>query len=261
MTGAVSPAPSALQAGGHRVFVALDMPDGAAATALATRLATGRLGPRLGVKLGLEFVTACGPAGIAAIAGVGLPVFLDLKFHDIPNTVAGAVRSACRDAAPVCLTVHAAGGPAMLHAAAAAAAEVAAEAAPAPTVLAVTVLTSLDDAALAAVGQQGPVAGQVDRLARLAAGAGCGGIVCSPLEAALVRRACGPDMAIVVPGIRPAGSAVGDQRRVTTPAQAIAAGADHLVVGRPITMAADPVAAAAAILAEIDQATTSGAEG
>lgn len=204
------------------------------------------VGPHCGlVKLGLEFFLAHGAAGYRAIAG--RPVFLDLKLHDIPNTVAGGVR-AVLPLAPRLLTLHAAGGAAMI-----AAARQAAEAAgPArPLLLAVTVLTSLDEAALASIGVAGTPAEQVVRLARLAVAAGADGIVCSPLEVAAVRAALGPGPKLVVPGIRPAGAAIGDQARVMTPAEAVSAGADWIVVGRPITAAADPAAAAAAIAAEI----------
>jgi len=183
--------------------------------------------------------------GYRAIAG--RPVFLDLKLHDIPNTVAGGVR-AVLPLAPRLLTLHAAGGAAMI-----AAARQAAEAAGTarPLLLAVTVLTSLDAAALASIGITGTSAAQVVRLAKLAVSAGADGIVCSPLEVAAVRAALGPGPKLVVPGIRPAGAAVGDQARVMTPAEAVAAGADWIVVGRPITGAADPGAAASAIAADI----------
>jgi orotidine-5'-phosphate decarboxylase len=203
-------------------------------------------GPHCGmVKLGLEFFLANGAAGYRAIAG--RPVFLDLKLHDIPNTVAGGVR-AVLPLAPRLLTLHAAGGAAMITAARQAA-EVAGTAR--PLLLAVTVLTSLDEAALTSIGVTGTPAEQVVRLAKLAVSAGADGIVCSPLEVATVRAALGPKPKLVVPGIRPAGATVGDQVRVMTPAEAVAAGADWIVVGRPITGAADPGAAAAAICAEI----------
>ena len=177
----------------------------------------------------------------------GRPVFLDLKLHDIPNTVAGAVR-AILPLAPRMLTVHAAGGAAMV-----AAARQASEAAGAarPMILAVTVLTSLDEADLAATGVPGPPASQVLRLARLAVAAGADGLVCSPLEVAMLRDALGAGPALVVPGIRPTGSAAGDQARTMTPAEAVAAGADWIVVGRPITAAPDAGQAAAAIAAAI----------
>jgi orotidine-5'-phosphate decarboxylase len=216
------------------VFVAIDTPELAGAEALARRLA-----PHVGgVKLGLEFFCANGPAGVAALAALGLPVFLDLKFHDIPNTVAGALRSLA-GLAPAIVTVHATGGHAMLAAARAAA--------PAATkVVAVTVLTSLDDDDLLAAGVAGGAAAQVLRLAGVVRGAGLDGVVASPHETAAVRAAW-PDATIIVPGVRPADSAVGDQKRVMTPRDALAAGASVLVIGRPITGADDPVAAAAAI--------------
>ncbi len=228
-----------------RLIAALDTADPARAAAWA-----GRLAPHLGMaKLGLEFFLANGAPGLRAIAAAapGLPIFLDLKLHDIPATVAGGVR-AVLPLAPRFLTLHAAGGTAMI-----AAAREAAEAAGAarPLLLAVTVLTSLDDAALAATGVADGAARQVERLARLALAAGADGLVCSPHEVALLRAALGPAPVLVVPGIRPEGAARGDQARTMTPAQAVAAGADWIVVGRPITDAADPAAAAAAIAAAI----------
>ncbi len=225
----------------RRLIVALDTtdPDRAAAWAAATA-------PHVGLfKLGLEFFAANGPAGVRAIAG--RPVFLDLKLHDIPNTVAGAVR-AVLPLAPRMLTLHAAGGPAMIAAARAAADQAGAER---PMLLAVTVLTSLDAATLAATGVPAQPAEQVLRLARLALDAGADGLVCSPLEVALLRRELGSAPTLVVPGIRPAGAASGDQARTMTPEQAVAAGASWIVVGRPITAAPDPGAAAAAISAAI----------
>ena len=220
------------------IFVAVDTPDIAAARALVR--AVGRhVG---GVKLGLEFFCANGPAGVAAIAGEGLPVFLDLKLHDIPNTVAGALHSLA-GLAPAIVTVHATGGLAML-AAARAAAPVATK------VVAVTVLTSLDDDDLAAAGVASGAAAQVARLAGVVRAAGLDGVVASPHETAAVRAAW-PGAAIIVPGVRPAGSAVGDQKRVMTPRDALAAGASVLVIGRPITGAPDPAAAAAAIAASL----------
>ncbi|MEY3268279.1 MAG: orotidine-5-phosphate decarboxylase [Pseudomonadota bacterium] len=220
------------------IFVAVDTPDIAVARALVR--AVGRhVG---GVKLGLEFFCANGPAGVAAIAGEGLPVFLDLKLHDIPNTVAGALHSLA-GLAPAIVTVHATGGLAML-AAARAAAPVATK------VVAVTVLTSLDDDDLAAAGVASGTAAQVARLAGVVRAAGLDGVVASPHETAAVRAAW-PSAAIIVPGVRPAGSAVGDQKRVMTPRDALAAGASVLVIGRPITGAPDPAAAAAAIAASL----------
>ena len=214
------------------VFVALDTPDLAAAKALARDLK-----PYVGgLKLGLEFFSAHGPDGVREFSGMGLPVFLDLKFHDIPNTVAGAVRSALAlDVAIV--NVHAAGGPAMLAAAK--------EAAGGRTkIIAVTVLTSLSDGDLAAVGQHPPAADQVLRLAKLVKACGLDGVVCSAHEIAPLRAALGKDFLLVVPGIRPQGAALGDQTRVMGPLEAHRAGADILVIGRPITAAPDPVQAA-----------------
>ena len=225
-----------------RVLVALDTPDAERAAALAQGLA-GACG---GVKLGQAFFTANGPAGVARVAEHGL-VFLDLKFHDIPNTLAAAVR-AVLPLRPFMLTVHAAGGAAMMKAAAEAAAE-AGEAR--PLVVGVTVLTSLDDGDLRATGVTGGAAAQAERLARLAQGCGLDGVVCSAHEAAALRRALGADFVLVVPGIRPAWAAADDQKRAATPAAAMAAGADYLVVGRPVTGAADPVQAARRIAAEL----------
>ena len=224
------------------VYVALDMTDAAEAASLAKRL-RGHVG---GVKLGLEFFVANGPGGIRAVSDAGLPVFLDLKLHDIPNTVAGAMASAAA-LNPAIVTTHAGGGAAMMRAAS----EAAAAAKHPPLVIAVTVLTSLDDQDLEAVGQRSPALEQAVRLALLAKESGLGGVVCSPHEVAAIRARCGTDFKLVVPGIRPASAALGDQKRVMTPAQAIAAGADHRVIGRPITQAQDPVAAAQAIAAEL----------
>ncbi len=216
------------------VFVAVDTPTLAGAQRLVSLVA-----PHVGgVKLGLEFFCAEGPSGVAAIAAMGLPVFLDLKLHDIPNTVAGALHS-LGGLAPAIITVHAAGGHAMLAAARAAAPA-------ASRVIAVTVLTSLDDDDLGAIGVGGGSAAQVARLAALVRGAGLDGVVASPHETAAVRAAW-PQACIVVPGVRPEGSATGDQKRVMTPRAARDAGASVLVIGRPITAADDPAAAAAAI--------------
>ena len=230
-----------------RIFVALDTTDVDEARAFASRL-KGSVG---GVKLGLEFFTANGAAGVRAVASAGLPLFLDLKFHDIPNTVAGAVRAAVR-LAPKILNVHAAGGPAMMRAAAKAASEAAkAHNVARPLVIAVTVLTSLDAVDLDAVGQNGSPADQTVRLARLAQQCGLDGVVCSPKEAAGVRAACGPDFKLVVPGIRPSLGLSNDQKRTAGPADAVSAGADFLVIGRPITRAPDPAAAARAMAAAL----------
>lgn len=230
------------------IFVAIDTTGLDAARQLVASLHM----PGLGVKLGLEFFCAHGIAGVRSVmeqAG-GAALFLDLKFHDIPNTVAGAVR-ATTGLGPVLLNVHAAGGPAMMKAAVVAATEEAQRAGvPKPALLAVTVLTSLDDADLTAVGQTPPARDQVVRLAKLAQDCGMDGVVCSAEEITAIRAACGPDFMLVVPGIRPAGAAVGDQKRVMTPSDAMKAGATSLVVGRPITQAAVPREAAAAIIAE-----------
>jgi orotidine-5'-phosphate decarboxylase len=220
------------------IFVALDTPDLDRALKIveAVREHAG------GVKLGLEFFAAQGPGGIRRTAELGLPIFLDLKLHDIPNTVAKAVE-ALAPLEPAILTVHAAGGRAMLEAAKAAA--------PAATkVVAVTVLTSLDAADLAEAGVIGSPAEQVERLAELARGAGVDGIVCSGTEVAAAHKAW-PDGFFVVPGVRPAGAEVGDQKRVVTPRQALDDGASVLVIGRPITAAADPARAARDIAATL----------
>ncbi len=210
----------------------------------AASLIAATAGAVAGVKLGLEFFAAHGPDGVRKAALGQANLFLDLKLHDIPNTVAGAVRAALA-LDPSFLTLHAAGGAAMMRAAAEA------RASRRTKLLGVTVLTSLDDGDLAAIGQSGPVAEQVRRLALLAKASGLDGVICSPHEVALLRAACGPSFLLVVPGIRPAGAALGDQKRSQTPREAIAAGADYLVIGRPITAAPDPAAAARAILAEI----------
>jgi orotidine-5'-phosphate decarboxylase len=217
------------------VFVALDTVDRIRARTLADAVR-----PHVGgLKLGLEFFCANGPDAVREVAGA-TPLFLDLKLHDIPNTVAGAVR-AVMPLRPAFLTVHAGGGPAMLRAAVETAAG-------AVKLLGVTVLTSLDGADLDRVGQQGPVLDQARRLALLAREAGLAGVVCSPHEIAALRAELGPGFLLAVPGIRPAGAGIGDQKRVMTPREALAAGADHLVIGRPITAAADPAAAARRIL-------------
>lgn len=231
-----------------RVFVALDMPEIEGAKAMAAQVA-GLVG---GVKLGLEFFMAQGPAGIRDVIAAGdLPLFLDLKLHDIPNTVAGAVRSVA-PLAPTFLTIHAGGGPAMIRAAADAAREEAERLdLPRMRILAVTVLTSLSDEDLTAVGQAVPAANQVRRLAQVAHANGADGIVCSPAEVALLRRDLPADFTLMVPGIRPTWAAANDQKRVMGPRDAVAAGADHLVIGRPITADADPAAAARRIAEEL----------
>jgi len=227
-----------------RILLALDTPD--VATARAQTRAAGAAVD--GVKLGLEFFLANGPAGVRQVQQEGRALFLDLKLHDIPNQVAGAVRSALA-LSPLLLTVHAAGGPEMLRRAALAAQDGGAKR---PFVVAVTVLTSLGEDDLAAVGQRGPAADQVRRLAALAQTQGCDGVVCSAHEITALRRDCGMDFKLVVPGLRPANQAAGDQKRVMTPGEAAALGADFLVIGRPITGAPDIAAAARTIRQELE---------
>ena len=220
------------------IYVALDTPDLARAQALALAVR-----PHVGgLKLGLEFFVANGPAGVAAMRDFGLPIFLDLKLHDIPNTVGHAV-AALAGLAPALLTVHASGGVAMCAAAKAAAP-------PATQIIGVTVLTSLDDDDLTAAGVGDGAAAQVTRLAAISRDGTLDGIVCSPLETAAMRAVLG-NRTLVVPGVRPVGSDAGDQKRVLTPAQALAAGATILVIGRPITAAADPTEAARLIAASL----------
>lgn len=229
-----------------RVIVALDVDSASRATALADTLR----GHVAAVKVGKQLFTAEGPGIVRSLAERGDRVFLDLKFHDIPNTVAGAVRSAV-DTGAWMVNVHASGGRAMMRAAADAATRGAEETGRTrPLVIAVTVLTSLDQAALQELGVQRRVLDQAVHLARLAQDTGLDGVVASPQETAAIRAACGPAFAIVTPGIR-AATQVGadDQARTMTAAQAIAAGATYLVVGRPITGAADPRAAAEAMAA------------
>jgi orotidine-5'-phosphate decarboxylase len=220
------------------IFVAIDTPDMARAREIA-RAVKGVAG---GLKLGLEFFAANGPAGVAELGEFDLPIFLDLKLHDIPNTVAKAVQ-ALRSLEPAILTVHAAGGLAMLEDAKAAAS-------PKTKVVAVTVLTSLDAKDLDAAGIKGSPADQVKRLAALAQSAGLDGIVCSGAEVRAVRKAW-PDGFFVVPGVRPKGIGVADQKRVVTPRAAIDDGASILVIGRPITEAHDPSAAVRSIAATL----------
>ena len=232
----------------ERIFVALDLTDFEVARLLAKKL-SGRVG---GFKLGLEFFAANGPDAVRAIVDLDLKVFLDLKFHDIPNTVAGAVRCAIATGASI-LNVHASGGHNMMRAAAEAATEGAAMHGVArPIVAAVTVLTSMDECDLEAVGQPTPLHKQVIRLAKLTKSAGLDGVVCSPKEAAAVRELCGDSFVRIVPGIRPSWSATDDQKRFTTPKQALSDGASYLIIGRPITQAEDPVEAAFRIAAELE---------
>jgi len=224
------------------IIVALDFSTGAQALALADQL----VGSGCAVKVGKELFTREGPAICGALHQRGLRVFLDLKFHDIPNTVAAACRAAA-DLGVWMVNVHASGGREMLEAARAALAERATR----PLLDAVTVLTSLNEAGLAEVGVVAEPAAQVARLAQLAQAAGLDGVVCSPQEIVVVKARCGPRFLAVTPGVRPAGSALDDQQRIATPRAARAAGADYLVIGRPITRATEPLLALAAIAAEI----------
>jgi orotidine-5'-phosphate decarboxylase len=227
----------------QRLIVALDVSSAAVAHQIVATL-----GESVSFyKVGMQLYTAEGPGVVRELVASGRRVFLDLKYHDIPNTVAAAVAEAARLQVSM-LTVHASGGGKMLRAAAEAARAVN----PAMRVLAVTVLTSLEDNDLDRIGVRGRVQDQVVRLAALALADGCHGVVASAREAAQLRSEFGADFVIVTPGVRPVGSAPGDQVRVVTPAEAIAAGATHIVVGRPITAAADPAAEARAILAEIN---------
>jgi orotidine-5'-phosphate decarboxylase len=230
----------------ERVMLALDRPDLAAARPLLARLAS-RVGA---VKVGLELFTAAGPAAVAAVKEAGGRVFLDLKLHDIPNTVKGAARAAARLGVDF-LTVHAAGGTAMLTAAV----EGGGARGPGPTLLAVTLLTSLDEAALATIGLAGPPEAAVVRLARLATAAGVPGLVSSPREVPALRRALGGRPLVVTPGIRAASGPADDQRRTLSAAEALHAGSDYLVVGRPLLDAPDPEAALEALVAEIAAAS------
>ncbi|MGH9533964.1 MAG: orotidine-5'-phosphate decarboxylase [Terriglobales bacterium] len=231
--------------GKDRLILALDVPTRAAALDLVRRL-----GPEVGrVKVGLELFTAEGPALVRELSATGTGVFLDLKLHDIPNTVAGAVRSAAGLGAQM-LSVHAAGGEAMLRAAAAARDAAIGAAACRLQLLGITVLTSLDQATLEALAMPGPVESRVVAWARLCQRAGLDGVVCSAREAAAVRAACGPPFLIVTPGIRPASAPTQDQARAATAAEARRQGADFLVVGRAVNRAADPVAVARQLAAE-----------
>src|SRR5579872_5907772 len=224
------------------VAVALDAPDLETAARWAA-LVTPHVST---VKIGLELYLRYGPEVVASVPGAsGVSVFLDLKLHDIPATVAGASRAVAR-LRPDVLTVHASGGPDVVRAAV--------DAAPGTMIAAVTVLTSLSDADLGRVGLRGPVPDAVLRLAEMAVAAGARGLVCSPREVAAVRAAVGPDIVLITPGVRPAGSASHDQARVATPEEALRAGSDLLVIGRPITGAPDPGAAAAAIAASLRRA-------
>lgn len=245
LPGEAAPAALRLDQARRRLIVALDASSADAALDWVKRLEN----QCRWFKVGLELFTAAGPAVVEQLTARGHSVFLDLKFHDIPNTVAGAVHSAAALGARM-ITLHALGGPAMLAAARAALEGVADP----PELLAVTVLTSMDSGQLEAVGISRAPAGQAELLARMGLAAGIRGFVCSPHETATLRALAGPDAVLVVPGIRPAGAAAGDQKRIAAPADAIRAGASHLVVGRPITQAPDPAQAAETIVRQIAQA-------
>jgi orotidine-5'-phosphate decarboxylase len=235
--------------GRERIVAALDVPDPRAAAQLASRL-SGHVGM---FKVGLELFVAHGRAALDAVRPFSLPLFLDLKLHDIPQTVESAARGAGALGAAL-VTVHAQGGAGMIAAARRGLQAGAASAGrPPPTLLAVTVLTSLAADDLSAMGLAGTPREAALRLARLAVSAGADGAVCSAEEVALLRHELGPGPVLVVPGIRPAGSDAGDQRRTGTPAEAVGAGATYLVIGRPLRDAPDPAAAADAIAAEIDR--------
>lgn len=227
------------------LIVALDVPAPAQAVPVVQNL-----GESVGFyKIGLELFSAGGPGVVRDVAALGKRIFLDLKFHDIPRTVARAVAAAAATGGIELITVHACGGRAMIAAAAEAARK--SPAGTRPRILAVTVLTSLEQADLVVLGIGRELPDQVAALARLAVEAGADGIVCSPLEVARLRALLPPQTLLVTPGVRPAGTAVGDQKRVATPAAAVRDGATHLVVGRPILEAPDPPAAARAILREM----------
>lgn len=230
----------------ERVLVAIDTTDCDKAVGIANAI-TGSVG---GVKLGKEFFVSNGPEGVRRVTAGGAPLFLDLKWHDIPNTVAGAVRAAL-PLKPLIVNVHASGGPAMMRAAAEAAAVAGADR---PMVIGVTVLTSMAEDDLAAVGQDTDMQAHVARLAKLAKECGLDGVVCSPKEIRLVKEACGPDFKCIVPGIRPVWSVANDQKRIATPSQAVLDGADYLVIGRPIAAAEDPANAAKRVAEELEAA-------
>jgi len=228
-----------------RVIVALDVPSGDEALAIARRLDPAHCR----AKVGNELFTAAGPALVETLQRLGFEIFLDLKYHDIPNTVASACRAAARLGVWM-LNVHALGGCEMMQAAHEAVAAIS----PRPLVIGVTVLTSMDEDRLREIGIEAAPEVAVERLAALVAASGLDGVVCSAQEARMLRARTGGAFKLVTPGIRPAGVPGDDQRRITTPAQAVAAGADFLVIGRPITRAADPQAALRDINAEIDRA-------
>lgn len=229
------------RSGQAQIIVALDEPTWADAERIVNQL-----GSRADFyKVGLQLFTSAGPAAVEKVKASGAKVFLDLKLHDIPNTVASAVKSAVALGVDLC-TIHLSGGPEMCAAAVEAAGD-------RLTVLGVTVLTSSNDETLRAVGIDTPVAKQVSRLARMGFDEGLRGFVASPLEVAMLREELGPEPVLVIPGVRPAGADVGDQKRIATPADVVRAGATHLVIGRPITRAENPAEAYDKIVEEISQ--------
>jgi orotidine-5'-phosphate decarboxylase len=231
----------------HKIIVALDVDSRRQALDLVNHLPEAQI-----FKIGLRLFTAEGPPLLHAVARSGKRVFLDLKLHDIPHTVAGAASMAVRTGAAM-MTLHASGGIEMMRRAAQAAAEEAqVHGCPKPLLLGVTVLTSLKDAELEEIGMPADAAGQVLRLARLARDAGLDGIVCSPQELEMVRAEFGPELVVVTPGIRPAWAAAHDQKRIMTPWQALKKGADYLVIGRPVIAAPSPRDAFQKILQELD---------
>ena len=238
------------------VYCAVDTVDLPLAAKLIRAVAGGAIPSVGGIKLGLEFFLAHGAPGVRyafppPVRASGIGFFLDLKLHDIPNTVAGGIRAVV-ELEPTYITLHTAGGSAMMKAAAETAASEARRLGIArPKLLGVTVLTSLDKSDLAATGIAADPGPQAVRLAALAKASGLDGVICSPLEIEALRRECGKDFVLMVPGIRPAGAATGDQKRVMTPVEAVKLGANHLVIGRPITEAADPAKAAEAIAREL----------
>lgn len=232
----------------ERILCALDTTCVDQASTLA-----GTLSPYVGgIKLGLEFFGANGPQGFLVVSKSNENIFLDLKLHDIPNTVAKTIHS-LMPLRPKIMTVHTAGGPAMMKAASKAATEAAKEVGcDRPLIVGVTILTSLDNEDIEAIGFQNKVSMQVVKLARLAKENGLDGVVCSPLEIKLIKESCGEDFKLVVPGIRPSGSEKGDQKRVMTPKEAVSLGADYLVIGRPITKSENPAQSAQIIAEEIN---------
>jgi orotidine-5'-phosphate decarboxylase len=241
-----------MKARANPVYCGVDTIDLARATRLIESIAGGPKPAVGGIKLGLEFFLAHGAPGVryafpAPVRATGVGFFLDLKLHDIPNTVAGGIRAVV-ELAPTFITLHASGGRDMLKAAVEeAGAQAAKHGVPRPKLLGVTVLTSLDRSDLEATGIDRDPSDQVQRLASLSRESGLDGVICSPIEVAALRKLCGPEFVLMVPGIRPVGSAANDQKRTMTPRQAVELGASHLVVGRPICQAADPRAAAEAI--------------